>query len=86
MEVSPYIHPSFKIAMSWSSGLGVKNVVELRTLDVSRSTRVFVVEFHCQFQSEDFGSRLPGIVFAVSQKVTYLFCDELEDSFKRVYE
>jgi len=26
--------------------------------------RVFAVEFHCQFQSEDFGGRLPGIVFA----------------------
>ena len=64
MEVFPYIHPPFKIATSRSSGLGVKNVVELRMLDVSRSTRVFVVEFCCQFWSEDFGDRLPGIVFA----------------------
>ena len=64
MEVSPYIHPPFKIATSRSNGLGVKNVVELCTPDVSRSTRVFVVEFRCQFQSEDFGGRLPGIVFA----------------------
>ena len=64
MEVSLYIHPPFKIAMSQSSGLGVKNVVELRTLDVSRSTRVFVVEFCCQFWSEDFGGGLLGIVFA----------------------
>ena len=64
MEVSPYIHPPFKIATSRSSGLGVKNVVEFRTPDVSRGTRVFVVEFHCQFWSEDFGGGLPGIVFA----------------------
>ena len=64
MEVSPYIHPFFKIATSRSSGLGVKNVVELRTLDVSRCTRVFVVEFRCQFRSEDFEGGLPGIVFA----------------------
>ena len=64
MEVSLYIHPPFKIAMSQSSGLGVKNVVELRTLDMSRSTRVFVVEFCCQFWSEDFGGGLLGIVFA----------------------
>ena len=64
MEVSPYIHPPFKIATSWSSGLGVKNVIELRMPDVSRGTRVFVVEFCCQFRSEDFGGRLPGIVFA----------------------
>ena len=64
MEVSPYIHSPFKIAMSRSSGLGVKNVVELCMPDVSRSTRVFVVEFCCQFQSEDFGGGLPGIVFA----------------------
>ena len=64
MEVSSYIHPPFKIATSWSSGLGVKNVVELRTPDMSRGTRVFVVEFHYQFWSEDFGGELPGIVFA----------------------
>jgi len=64
MEMSPYIHPPFKIAMSRSNGLRVKNVVKLCTLDVSRSTRVFAVEFRCQFWSEDFGGRLPGIVFA----------------------
>ena len=64
MEVSPYIHPLFKIATSWSSGLGVKNVVEFRTPDVSQDTRVFVVEFHCQFWSKDFGGGLPGIMFA----------------------
>ena len=64
MEVFPYIHPPFKIATSRSSGLGVKNVVEFCTLDVSRGTRVFVVEFRCQFRSKDFGGGLPGIVFA----------------------
>jgi len=64
MEVSPYIHPPFKIAMSWSNGLRVKNIVKLRTPDVSQSTRVFAVEFHCQFWSEEFGGGLPGIVFA----------------------
>ena len=64
MEVSSYIHPPFKIAMSRSSGLGVKNVVKFRTPDVSQGTRVFVVEFCYQFRSEDFGGRLPGIVFA----------------------
>ena len=64
MEVFPYIHPPFKIATSQSSGLGVKNVVKFRTLDVSRDTRVFVVEFRYQFRSEDFGGGLPGIVFA----------------------
>jgi len=47
MEVSPYIHPLFKIATSRSNGLNVKNAVELRTPDVSRSTRVFAVEFCC---------------------------------------
>ena len=64
MGVSPYIYPPSKIAMSWSNGLRVKDVVKLCVLDVSRSTRVFAVEFCCQFQSEDFGGRLPGIVFA----------------------
>ena len=63
MEVSPYIHPPFKIATSQSNGLRVKNVVELYTLDVSRSTRVFVVELYCQFQSGDFRGGLLGIVF-----------------------
>ena len=63
MEVSPYIHPPFKIATSRSNGLSMKNAVELRMSDVSQSTRVFAVEFHCQFQSEDFRGGLPGVVF-----------------------
>jgi len=63
MEVSPYIHPPFKIAMSWSNGLGVKDVVELRALDVSQSSQVFAMELCCEFWYKDFGSRLLGIVF-----------------------
>ena len=63
MEVSPYIHPPFKIATSRSNGLGMKNVVELCALDVSRSPRVFAMELCCEFRSGDFGGGLPGIVF-----------------------
>jgi len=63
IEVSPYIHPPFKIATSWSNGLGVKNVVELCALDVSRSSGVFVMELRCEFWCKDFGSGLPGVVF-----------------------
>ena len=77
MEVSSYIHPPFKIATSRSSGLGVKNVVELRTPDVSRSTRVFVVEFRSQFRSEDFGGELLEIVFAA---ISFLLNEVLESS------
>ena len=77
MEVSPYIHPPFKIATSRSSGLGVKNVVEFHMPDMSRGTRVFVVEFRCQFQSEDFGGELPGIVFAA---ISFLLNEVLESS------
>jgi len=43
----------------------MKNVVELRALDVSWSPRVFVMELHCEFQSGDFGGGLPGIMFTV---------------------
>jgi len=42
----------------------MKNVVELCALDVSRSSRVFVIELRCEFWCGDFGSGLPGIVFA----------------------
>jgi len=62
-EMSPYIHLPFKIAMSWSNGLGVKDVVEFCTSDISRSSRVFAIELHCEFWCRDFGSGLPGIVF-----------------------
>jgi len=63
MEVSPYIHPPFKIATSQSNGLRVKDAVELRASDVSQSSWVFAVELHCEFWCRDFGSRLPGVVF-----------------------
>jgi len=56
MEVSPYIHPPFKIAMSWSNGLRMKNVVELHATDVSWSPRVFAMELRCEFWCGDFGS------------------------------
>jgi len=64
MEMSPYIHSPFKIATSRSNGLGMKNVVELRALDVSRSSRVFAMELRCEFWCKDFGSGLLGVVFA----------------------
>jgi len=41
----------------------MKNVVELRASDVSRSPRVFAMELRCEFWSRDFGGKLPGIVF-----------------------
>ena len=63
MEVSPYIHLLFKIAMSRSNRLGMKNVVELCASDMSRSSRVFAMELCCEFWCRNFGSRLPGIVF-----------------------
>jgi len=63
MEVFPYIHPPFKIAISWSNGLGMKNIVELRASDVSQSSGVFVMELRYEFWCRDFGSKLPGIVF-----------------------
>jgi len=63
MEVSPYIHPPFKIATSQSDGLGMKNVVKLHVSDMSWSSRVFAMELCCEFWYGDFGSKLPGIVF-----------------------
>jgi len=63
IELFPYIHPPFKIATSRSNGLRMKNVVELHASDVSRSPRVFAIELRYEFQSRDFGGRLPGIVF-----------------------
>ena len=75
--MSSYIHPPFKIATSQSSRLGVKNVVELRMPDMSRGTRVFVVEFRYQFWSEDFGGGLPGIVFVA---ISFSLNEVLESS------
>jgi len=77
MEVSSYIHPPFKIAMSWSNGLGVKDVVEFCTLDMSRSSRVFVMELRYEFWCKDFGSRLPGVVFVT---VSFPLDEVLESS------
>jgi len=77
MEVSPYIHLPFKIATSRSNGLGVKDVVEFHALDVSRSSGVFAMELRCEFWCEDFGSGLPGVVFAA---VSFPLDEVLESS------
>jgi len=77
MEVSPYIHPPFKIATSQSNGLGMKNVVELCASDVSRSSGVFAIELRCEFWCGNFGSRLPGIVFVAIS----LLLNEVLESF-----
>ena len=50
--------------MSQSNELGMKNVVELCTSNMSRSSGVFVTELCCEFWCRNFGSRFPGIVFA----------------------
>jgi len=63
IELSPYIHPPFKIVTSRSNGLYMKDVVKLCVLDVSQSPRVFVIELRCQFWCGDFGGRFPRIVF-----------------------
>jgi len=63
MEMSPYIHPPFKIATSQSNGLGVKDAVELCVSDVSWSSWVFAVELCCEFWRGDFGDGLSGVVF-----------------------
>ena len=41
----------------------MKNVVELRVSDMSRSSRVFAMELRCEFWCKDFGSGLSGVVF-----------------------
>ena len=55
----------------------MKNVVELRALDVFWSPRVFAMELCCEFQSRDFGGRLLGIVFAA---ISFLLDEVLESS------
>jgi len=77
MEVSPYIHSPFKIAMSRSNGVGVKDAVELCTPDVSWSSWVFAVELRCEFWCGDFGSGLPGVVFTA---VSFPLDEVLESS------
>ena len=59
----PYIHLPFKIAMSWSNRLRMKDIVELCMSDMSWSSRVFAIELRCEFWCGDFGSRLLVIVF-----------------------
>ena len=54
----------------------MKNVVELRASDVSRSPRVFAMELCCEFRSRDFGGGLPGIVFTA----IFLPLDEVLES------
>jgi len=63
MEVFPYIYPPFKIATSWSNGLGMKNVIELCVSDMSQSFGVFAMELCCEFWCGNFRSGFPGIVF-----------------------
>jgi len=63
--------------MSQSNGLRMKNVIELCALDVSRSPRVFAMEFCCEFRSGDFRGRLPGIVFTA---ISFLLDEILESS------
>jgi len=41
----------------------MKDVVELRAPDVSRSPRVFAMELCCQFWYGDFGGRFPRVMF-----------------------
>ena len=77
IELSPYIHPPFKIAMSRSNRLRMKNIVELCVLDVSHSPGVFVMELYYQFWSGDFGGGLPGIVFMA---ISFLLDEVLESS------
>ena len=59
----PLHSPPFKIAMSQSNELRVKDVVELHVLDVSQSSWVFAMELRCEFWCRNFRSGLPGIVF-----------------------
>ena len=77
LGVSPYIHPSFKIATSRSNGLKMKNVVELRTLDMSQSSGVFAMELRHEFWCKDFRSGLPGVVFTT---VSFPLDEVLESS------
>jgi len=77
IEVSSYIHLSFKIAMSQSNGLGVKDVVKFYALDVFQSSGVFAMELRCELWCEDFGSGLLGVVFAA---VSFPLDEVLESS------
>jgi len=77
MKVSPYIHPPFKIATSWSNGFQMKNIVKLRASDVSQSSRVFAMELCYECWCGNFRGRLLGIMFAA---VSLPFNEVLESS------
>jgi len=77
IELFPYIHPSFKIAMPRSNGFQIKDVVELRAPDVSWSSQVFVIEFRHQFWCGNFEGRFPRVVSAA---IPFLL-DEILESF-----
>ena len=77
MEVSPYIHPPFKIATSRSNGLWMKNIVKLHVSDVSRSSGVFAMELCYESWCRNFGDGLPGIMFVA---ISLPFNEVLEPS------
>ena len=64
MEIEVFSYIPFKIAISWSNGLRMKDIVKLHASDVSRSPWVFAMELRCEFWCGDFRGRLPRIVFA----------------------
>jgi len=55
----------------------MKNVVELRTSDVSWSSGVFAMELCREFWCKDFRSGLPGVVFTA---ISFLLDEVLESS------
>jgi len=73
----PLHSPPFKIATSWSNGFWMKNIVELRLSDMSRSSRVFAIELRYEFWCRNFGSGLSGIVFTA---ISLLLNEVLESS------
>jgi len=77
IELFPYIYSFFKIAMSQSNGLRIKDVVKLYIPDISQSSRMFAVELCYQFWSGDFESRLLEIVFVA---ISFLLDKVLESS------
>jgi len=77
MEVFSYIYPPFKIAMSRSNELWMKDVVKLHVLDMSQSSGVFAMELHCEFWYGDFRGGFLGIVFTT---VSFLLNEILESS------
>ena len=77
IELSPYIHPPFKIAMSRSNGFQMRNVIELHMLNVSWSSWVFAMEFYHQFWCGNFRGRFPRVVFMA---IPFLLDEILESS------